>query len=193
MLFHRLHSSLVTFLALKMSPSVFVRTQSNDTRHLKPLSFDLQSNVLCIWPRPTGGQKRTGNFKGKKGKKREKKSWTCYVYPGQSKCMDLQAPLFLLIVFPHLTTFEAVVWTQLFDGFICHVSVGIKVGDIGAKFSPTMNGTDNGYLMFDHVRIPRNQMLMGLAKVKQLILFSSYHFFFLAEHENILISDKLIL
>ena len=125
--------------------------------------------------------------------KREKKSWTCYVYPGQSKCMDLQAPLFLLIVFPHLTTFEAVVWTQLFDGFICHVSVGIKVGDIGAKFCPTMNGTDNGYLMFDHVRIPRNQMLMGLAKVKQLILFSSYHFFFLAEHENILISDKLIL
>ena len=40
------------------------------------------------------------------------------------------------------------------------------VGDIGAKFSQTMNGTDNGYLMFDHVRIPRDQMLMGLAKVK---------------------------
>lgn len=52
-----------------------------------------------------------------------------------------------------------------------HVSVGIKVGDIGAKFSQAMNGADNGYLMFNHVRIPRNQMLMGLAKVKQLILF----------------------
>lgn len=40
------------------------------------------------------------------------------------------------------------------------------VGDIGAKFSPTLNGADNGYLMFDHVRIPLDQMLMGLAKVK---------------------------
>ena len=43
---------------------------------------------------------------------------------------------------------------------------GITVGDIGAKFSQIMNGADNGYLMFDHVRIPRDQMLMGLAKVK---------------------------
>ena len=40
------------------------------------------------------------------------------------------------------------------------------MGDIGAKFSPTMNGSDNGYLLFDHVRIPLDQMLMGLAKVK---------------------------
>ena len=41
------------------------------------------------------------------------------------------------------------------------------VGDIGAKFAPILNGADNGYLMFDHVRIPLNQMLMGLAKVKK--------------------------
>ena len=27
------------------------------------------------------------------------------------------------------------------------------------------NGSDNGYLMFDHVRIPLDQMLMGLSKV----------------------------
>ena len=43
--------------------------------------------------------------------------------------------------------------------------LGITVGDIGAKFSPLTNVTDNGFLMFDHVRIPLNQMLMGLAKV----------------------------
>ena len=43
--------------------------------------------------------------------------------------------------------------------------LGITVGDIGAKFSPLTNITDNGFLMFDHVRIPLNQMLMGLAKV----------------------------
>ena len=43
--------------------------------------------------------------------------------------------------------------------------LGITVGDIGAKFSPFTNVTDNGFLMFDHVRIPLNQMLMGLAKV----------------------------
>ncbi|KAL9961620.1 hypothetical protein ACROYT_G030602 [Oculina patagonica] len=42
---------------------------------------------------------------------------------------------------------------------------GVTVGDIGAKFSPMLNGTDNGYLMFDRVRIPLNQMLMGLAKL----------------------------
>ena len=45
--------------------------------------------------------------------------------------------------------------------------LGITVGDIGAKFSTLMNGGDNGYLMFNHVRIPLNQMLMGLAKVQQ--------------------------
>jgi len=42
---------------------------------------------------------------------------------------------------------------------------GITIGDIGAKFSLTSNGADNGYLMFDYVRIPLNQMLMGLAKL----------------------------
>lgn len=51
--------------------------------------------------------------------------------------------------------------------FELNLSVGITIGDIGAKFSSTFNGNDNGYLMFDRVRIPLNQMLMRLAKVKQ--------------------------
>lgn len=42
---------------------------------------------------------------------------------------------------------------------------GITIGDIGPKFSVLLNGNDNGFLMFDHVRIPLNQMLMGLAKL----------------------------
>lgn len=42
---------------------------------------------------------------------------------------------------------------------------GITVGDIGAKFSTLTNASDNGFLKFDHVRIPLNQMLMGLAKL----------------------------
>ena len=50
------------------------------------------------------------------------------------------------------------------------MSVGITLGDIGAKFSSTFNGGDNGYLMFDHVRIPLNHMLMGLAKVHVYIV-----------------------
>ena len=38
---------------------------------------------------------------------------------------------------------------------------GITVGDIGMKFgSRAYNSMDNGVLRFDHVRIPRNQMLM---------------------------------
>lgn len=40
---------------------------------------------------------------------------------------------------------------------------GITVGDIGPKFG--YNAVDNGYLRFDHVRIPRQDMLMRFAKV----------------------------
>jgi acyl-CoA oxidase len=40
---------------------------------------------------------------------------------------------------------------------------GIELGDIGLKFG--YNETDNGYARFDHVRIPRENMLMGNAEV----------------------------
>ncbi|XP_026319516.1 probable peroxisomal acyl-coenzyme A oxidase 1 [Hyposmocoma kahamanoa] len=40
---------------------------------------------------------------------------------------------------------------------------GIKVGEIGAKLG--LNAVNNGFLGFDHVRIPRNQMLMRHAQV----------------------------
>lgn len=40
---------------------------------------------------------------------------------------------------------------------------GITVGDIGMKFgNGAYNSMDNGVLRFDHVRIPRDQMLMRL-------------------------------
>ncbi|GMJ15075.1 acyl-CoA oxidase 1 [Hibiscus trionum] len=43
---------------------------------------------------------------------------------------------------------------------------GITVGDIGMKFgSGAYNSMDNGLLRFDHVRIPRDQMLMGVSQV----------------------------
>lgn len=42
---------------------------------------------------------------------------------------------------------------------------GIIIGEIGCKLG--MNGTNNGYLGFDQVRIPREQMLMKNAKVLQ--------------------------
>uniref|UniRef100_A0A2C9WLI3 Acyl-coenzyme A oxidase n=1 Tax=Manihot esculenta TaxID=3983 RepID=A0A2C9WLI3_MANES len=43
---------------------------------------------------------------------------------------------------------------------------GITVGDIGMKFgSGAYNTMDNGVLRFDHVRIPRNQMLMRVMQV----------------------------
>ncbi|KAI6190611.1 Acyl-CoA oxidase dehydrogenase and Acyl-CoA oxidase domain containing protein [Aphelenchoides bicaudatus] len=41
---------------------------------------------------------------------------------------------------------------------------GIQVGDIGPKYG--INGSDNGYLLFDHYRIPRKNMLMRFSKVK---------------------------
>ncbi|XP_026758677.2 probable peroxisomal acyl-coenzyme A oxidase 1 [Galleria mellonella] len=40
---------------------------------------------------------------------------------------------------------------------------GIKIGEIGVKLG--MNGTNNGFLGFDHVRIPREHMLMKNSKV----------------------------
>ncbi|CAA7020357.1 unnamed protein product [Microthlaspi erraticum] len=43
---------------------------------------------------------------------------------------------------------------------------GITVGDIGMKFgNGAYNSMDNGFLKFDHFRIPRDQMLMRLSKV----------------------------
>lgn len=41
---------------------------------------------------------------------------------------------------------------------------GVTVGDIGPKFG--YNGVDNGFLAFDHVRIPREHMLMRFAQVR---------------------------
>ncbi|KAK9716340.1 hypothetical protein RND81_06G226800 [Saponaria officinalis] len=43
---------------------------------------------------------------------------------------------------------------------------GITVGDIGMKFgNRALNAMDNGFLLFDHVRIPRDQMLMRMVQV----------------------------
>ncbi|KAJ7944723.1 Acyl-coenzyme A oxidase [Quillaja saponaria] len=43
---------------------------------------------------------------------------------------------------------------------------GITVGDIGMKFgNGAYNTMDNGVLRFDHVRVPRNQMLMRVSQV----------------------------
>lgn len=45
--------------------------------------------------------------------------------------------------------------------------LGITVGDIGPKMS--YNTTDNGFLAFDNVRIPRKHMLMKHSKVIYLL------------------------
>lgn len=42
---------------------------------------------------------------------------------------------------------------------------GVTVGDIGPKFG--YNGVDNGFLRFDHVRIPRDHMLMRYSSVSE--------------------------
>lgn len=41
--------------------------------------------------------------------------------------------------------------------------IGVKVGDIGPKL--TFNIVDNGYLILNNVRIPRENMLMKNAQV----------------------------
>ena len=42
---------------------------------------------------------------------------------------------------------------------------GVECGDIGPKFGYTSK--DNGYAIFNHVRIPRTNMLMGLCEVNK--------------------------
>lgn len=52
---------------------------------------------------------------------------------------------------------------------------GVTVGDIGMKFgNGAYNTMDNGVLRFDHVRIPRNQMLMRYYQIYSHILNSDY-------------------
>jgi len=40
---------------------------------------------------------------------------------------------------------------------------GVNIGDCGPKMG--RDGIDNGWIQFDHVRIPREDMLMKWAKV----------------------------
>jgi len=43
--------------------------------------------------------------------------------------------------------------------------IGIKVGEIGTKLG--MNASNNGFLGFDNVRIPRENMLMKNSQVME--------------------------
>lgn len=45
-----------------------------------------------------------------------------------------------------------------------YITSGVIVGDIGRKFAFEIN--DNGFLHMDHLRIPRENMLAGVAEVK---------------------------
>ena len=44
---------------------------------------------------------------------------------------------------------------------------GVSVGDIGPKLGG--NANDNGYLMLDHVRVPRENMLMRFSRVRTIL------------------------
>uniref|UniRef100_A0A915D7C2 Acyl-coenzyme A oxidase n=1 Tax=Ditylenchus dipsaci TaxID=166011 RepID=A0A915D7C2_9BILA len=54
-------------------------------------------------------------------------------------------------------------WVQIRDLDTHQPLPGIVVGDIGPKFG--MNSNDNGFIRFNHVRIPRRNMLMKHSKV----------------------------
>jgi len=58
---------------------------------------------------------------------------------------------------------------------------GVTLGDIGGKFgSGAYNSMDNGVLRFDHVRIPRDQMLMRFVHLDRHTLFCHFIPFFLS-------------
>ena len=65
-------------------------------------------------------------------------------------------------------------FTYLFISLL--YAVGITVGDIGPKFGyATM---DNGFLCFDHVRIPRQNMLMKNAQVHVYLFYCNLLLFY---------------
>jgi alkylation response protein AidB-like acyl-CoA dehydrogenase len=56
---------------------------------------------------------------------------------------------------------------------------GVTLGDIGGKFgSGAYNSMDNGVLQFDHVRIPRDQMLMRFVHLAIILYYSTLSVFF---------------
>lgn len=64
---------------------------------------------------------------------------------------------------------KAKLWISLYAAFIAQIRSledhtplpNVTVGDIGVKFgNGGYNTMDNGFLRFDHVRIPRENMLM---------------------------------
>ncbi len=58
-------------------------------------------------------------------------------------------------------------WADDFQSFRQSLIIlGVYVGDIGPKIG--INANDNGYLVLDHVRIPRENMLMRYTKVGML-------------------------
>lgn len=63
---------------------------------------------------------------------------------------------------------------QLRDQETHNPLAGIKIGEIGCKLG--MNGTNNGYLGFENVRIPRSSLLMKNNKVLPVSIFSREYF-----------------
>ncbi|EDO36279.1 predicted protein [Nematostella vectensis] len=54
---------------------------------------------------------------------------------------------------------------QIRDPVTRRPTPGVKLGDIGPKGSFLINSQENGYLLLDHVRVPRDHMLSALAEV----------------------------
>ena len=76
------------------------------------------------------------------------------------------------IISNYISTFILVSHTRLFFFvplyfyyFLFHLIflAGIELGDINSKFG--YDNMDNGYLKFDHYRVPRDNMLMKYAQV----------------------------
>ena len=67
--------------------------------------------------------------------------------------------------------------------------LGISVGEIGPKLG--LNSNDNGYLGFDKVRIPRDQLLMKHSQVREVIKtwVTGYEYFILFNNSLSLIQD----
>jgi len=58
---------------------------------------------------------------------------------------------------------------KLICNAILSFPAGIKIGEIGTKLG--MNATNNGFLGFDKVRIPRENMLMKNSQVVEKIKY----------------------
>lgn len=86
-------------------------------------------------------------------------------WPGDLGMFSSHAIVFARLIIDENDSGVMPFMVQMRDVDTWKVRPGIKCGNLGPKFG--YNSKDNGWASYDHVRIPRTDMLMGLCEVSK--------------------------